>query len=57
MTVQEIAKILETHGINYEITGNKIIADSDYTLNGIQYTDKVNLSDMNKNQLYDWLGY
>ena len=57
MTIQELTKILDAHGITYEVAGDKVIADSDYSLNGMQYTDKVDLTDITKKQLYDWLGY
>ena len=57
MTISQIARILTKHGINYTITGNKIIADDEYTINGILHTDTIDITDINKEQLYEWLGY
>ena len=57
MTISQISKILEKHGINYTITGNRIIADDEYTLNGILHIDTLDMTDIDPEQLYDWLGY
>lgn len=57
MTVQEITRILDAHSIDYEIIDNKVIADDNYTLNGVGYTDKIDLTNFTKAQLRDWLGY
>lgn len=57
MTIQELTNILNAHGITYEIADGKVIADDDYTLNGMNYTDKIDLTEISKEQLIDWLGY
>ena len=57
MTISQIARILEKHSINYSIIGNKIIADDEYTINGILHTDTLDMTDISKEQLYNWLGY
>ena len=57
MTISQIARILTKHGINYTIVGNKIMADDEYTINGILYTDTLDMTDISTEQLYDWLGY
>lgn len=57
MTISQIARILTKHGINYTITGNKIMADDEYTINGILHTDMIDLTNISPEQLHDWLGY
>lgn len=57
MTISQIARILTKHGINYTITGNKIMVEDEYTINGILYTDTLDMTDISPEQLYDWLGY
>ena len=57
MTIQELTKILDAHGIAYEIINDRVIADDNYTLDGIGYTDKIDLTDYSMTQLKDWLGY
>ena len=57
MTISQIARILTKHGINYTITGNKIIADDEYTINGILHTDTLDMTDIDSEKLYEWLGY
>ena len=57
MTISQIARILTKHGINYTIVGNKIMVDDEYTINGILYTDTLDMTDISPEQLYDWLGY
>lgn len=57
MTIKHIAKILTKHGINFTIVGNKIMVEDDYTINGILYTDILDMTDISQEQLYDWLGY
>ena len=57
MTISQIERILAKHGIGYTITGNKIMADDEYTINGILHTDTIDLTDISKEHLYEWLGY
>ena len=57
MTLTEIARVLEKHGIAYEIINGKIIAEDSYTLNGVLHTDTLDLTGVSPKQLYDWLGY
>ena len=57
MTLKQIARILEAHYINYTIENNRIIATDSYTLNGAYYEDKVDLTNINEQKLFDWLGY
>lgn len=57
MTISQIARILTKHGINYTITENKIMADDEYTINGILHTDMIDLTNIGPEQLCDWLGY
>ena len=57
MTISQIERILAKHGIGYTITGNKIMADDEYTINGILHTDTIDLTGISKEHLYEWLGY
>ena len=57
MTISQIARILSKHGIGYTITENKIIADDEYTINGILHTDIIDMTDIDSEELYSWLGY
>lgn len=57
MTTSQIARILTKHGIDYTITENKIIAVDEYTINGILHSDTIDITDISKEQLYEWLGY
>ena len=52
-----LTTILDAHSITYEIIDGRVIADDNYTLNGIGYTDKIDLTEYNMEQLKDWLGY
>ena len=57
MTLIQIARILEAHYINYTIECGRIIAEDTYTLNGSYYEDKIDLTNINEQMLFDWLGY
>lgn len=57
MTIKMLTTILDAHSITYEIIDGRVIADDNYTLNGIGYTDKIDLTEYNMEQLKDWLGY
>lgn len=57
MTIKMLTAILDAHSITYEVTDGRVIADDNYTLDGIGYTEKIDLTDFSMNQLKDWLGY
>jgi hypothetical protein len=57
MTITKLTSILAKHGIKYEIIGNKVIAEDQYTINGALHTDTLDMTDISPEQLYDWLGY
>lgn len=57
MTNKEITETLDNHGINYTVINGKVMAESNYTINCVPYTEIVNLTDMLRKDLYDWLGY
>lgn len=57
MTIKELTETLDNHGINYTVINGKVMAESSYTINCIPYTEIVNLTDMLRKDLYDWLGY
>ncbi len=57
MTITKLTSILAKHGINFEVIGNKVIAEDSYTINGVLHTDTLDMTDISPEQLYDWLGY
>jgi len=57
MTITELTRILAKHGINFEVIGNKVMAEDSYTINGILHTDILDMTYISPEQLYDWLGY
>ena len=57
MTITQLTRILDNHGIAYEIIGNKVMAEDCYTINGILHTDILDMTYISPEQLYDWLGY
>ena len=57
MTNRTLANILKDHGINYEIINGRVIAEDHYTINGVPGMDTIDVTDMSKRQLLDWLGY
>lgn len=57
MTISYLTRILELHGINYEVVNGRVIADECYTLDGNFYTEQIDITNYTKTQLLDWLGY
>ncbi len=57
MTIQQLTRILDKHGINYTIINNKVLAEDCYTINGVLYRDILDMTYISPEQLYDWLGY
>jgi len=57
MTITKLTSILERHGIKHEVIDNKVIAEDQYTINGVLHTDTVDMTGISTEQLYDWLGY
>ena len=57
MTIQELTKILEAHGITFWIEDGKVMAEDEYTYNGVLHVDILDMTDISKEQLWDWLGY
>ena len=57
MTIAELTRILDKHGIAYEIIGNKVMVEDSYTINGVLHTDTLDMTYISPEQLYDWLGY
>ena len=57
MTIKKLTSILERHGINFQVIGSKVIAEDQYTINGVLHTDTLDMTDISPEQLYDWLGY
>lgn len=57
MTITKLTGILERHGIKHEVIGNKVMAEDQYTINGVLHTDILDMTDISTEQLYDWLGY
>lgn len=57
MYVHELVKILEAHGITFWIEDGKVMAEDEYTYNGELHVDILDMTDISKEQLWDWLGY
>ena len=57
MYISELTRILDAHGIKYEVIGNTVLAEDNYTINGVPYTDILDMTYISKEQLWDWLGY
>ena len=57
MTIEKLTKILDQHFINYEIIGNKVMAEDVYTINGVLHVDVLDMTYISEEQLWDWLGY
>lgn len=57
MTINKLTRILAKHYINFEVVGSKVIAEDEYTINGVLHTDTIDMTDISPVQLYDWLGY
>lgn len=56
MTIAKIAKILDLHSVPYKIICDRIIADSMIADKEL-FEETIDLTDYNKRELYDWLGY
>ena len=57
MPINKLTSILERHGIKYEVIDNRVMAEEEYTINGVLHTDTIDMTDISPVQLYDWLGY
>ena len=57
MTIKQLTKVLEQHGITFEIISNKVMVQYEYSINGVLHSDTVDLTDISFESLKDWLGY
>ena len=57
MTIKQLTKVLEQHGITFEIIANNVMVQDEYSINGVLHSDTVDLTDISNKELYDWLGY
>lgn len=57
MTIEKLTRILEQHGIKYEVIAGKVMVEDEYSINGVLHTDTLDMTDISPEQLYDWLGY
>ena len=57
MTIEKLTRILEKHGVPYELIDGKVMAEDCYTYNGVLYMDILDVTYISPEQLYDWLGY
>lgn len=57
MTLIQIAKILEAHSIGYTIECGRILANDEYTIDGVLHIEHTDVTDMSMRKLFDWLGY
>ena len=55
--IETIKIILKRHGIRFEIIDGKLIADDEYSLDGLYYSEKLDLTDYSIESLKVWLGY
>ena len=51
-----IAKILDNHYVPYKVIDTRIIADTMSTDKAL-FEETIDLTDYNKQDLYNWLGY
>ena len=58
MTIKEIKKILDNHGVPNYTTGDKIFADSMIsTTKKFEVVEDVDVTKWSRKKLYIWLGY
>lgn len=57
MTINKLTGILAKHYIKFEVVGSKVIAEDEYTINGVLHSETIDMTDISPVQLYDWLGY
>lgn len=57
MPINKLTSILERHGIKYEVIDNRVMAEEEYTINGVLHSETIDMTDISPVQLYDWLGY
>lgn len=56
MKKEQIARILEDHGVPYQVMDGQVIADS--MIAGTDLFEEVEtVSNWTRSQLYEWLGY
>ena len=56
MTIKTITAILKQHSIPYMIQNNRVLADSMQAFTPL-FSETVDVTDYNRDQLYSWLGY
>ena len=57
MTNTQLTKVLEQHGIKFEVIANKVMVQDEYSINGVLHSDTIDLTGIARGKLYDWLGY
>lgn len=57
MTITQLTRVLEQHGISHEVVNGKVLAEDSYSIDGEAYSEIIDLTDISTEQLYDWLGY
>ena len=57
MTIKQLTKVLEQHGIALQVIANRVMVQDEYSINGVLHTDTVDLTDISIDNLKDWLGY
>jgi hypothetical protein len=55
--LETIKQLLNRHGIKFEIIKGKLIADDEYSLNGLYCCEKRDLTHYSINDVKLWLGY
>ena len=56
LSITTIAKILDNHYIPYKIVDTRIIADT-MVADKAPFEETIDLTDYNKQDLHNWLGY
>jgi hypothetical protein len=56
MSIKTICKILDTHGVPYLIQDGRVLADSMEAFTPI-FSEVIDVTTWNRDELYSWLGY
>ena len=57
MSNKLLSTILSIHHIEHKVINNRMMVENEYTLDGVFYTETIDLTGISIDDLYDWLGY
>ena len=57
MSNKLLSTILSIHFIEHKVIDNRVIAENEYTIDGVLHTETVDMTGISIDDLYDWLGY